>query len=106
MLMNNFKLDHNIVTDEEYKSIHCITLSSEVIIKRDKKTHAVPFTQIYEYPTKDYNVQTLEEAILGYILHAERISKKWQIVVEDEISLEGGGRVLTQRDFDITRDIL
>ncbi len=105
MITNNLKFDKSVVTNND-EVTHCITISSEVVIKRDNKFHNIPFTQIFEFPDKTYCTEDLEIAILSYLFHANKISKKWIIMKENIVDLDGGrGRVLTQKDFDIVNDI-
>jgi len=104
MVIKDFKFDHIIRGDGE-KIVHYLNLTSDVIIVREGKTYSVPLVQTYEYPTKMYNVETLELTILGYMRYAEEISKKWKLVVEDIIILDGGGRVITQHPFDFINNL-
>lgn len=107
MLLNKFEMDKSLVAgvhNGKDTIFHCVTLSCYVVIKRDKKTYEVPLVQIYEYPEENYTVDALECAMLSYFKWASEISKKWKIVTEDITNVEGG-KVITQREFDITRDI-
>jgi hypothetical protein len=104
MILKDFKFDH-VVKDDGNGITHILTLTSEVVIVRDKKTYSVPLIQMYEYPMKNYNVEVLELSILGYMRYAEEIFKKWKLVTEQIVKLEGGGRIITQHPFDIINDL-
>lgn len=84
-------------------------ITVEVVIVRDGGTYTVPYNKMYEVPPENYTTEVVEGFFWNFLMECKRISEKWKLVVEVESPLspvgETIGKVITQRPFDITRDL-
>jgi len=105
MLLKNLNIEiceNRPSTDEEpYKSI---TLESEVIITRKGATYSVPFIKKLEVDLVKYKADDLETFITIYLFEAKKITEKW-IVQKTNVEEDGHRKFITERPFDITKDI-
>jgi len=99
------KVTRTTFSSEPEKTVEILGIECNVVIVRDGVTYSVPYNKSLEMPTEHYDTDMVETFMMGFILECNKINERWQLVVEEEAPVAFTGKVISQRPFDIIKDI-